>query len=62
MTRLPWSARVLQTAGSSASKNCPSSMPTTSVSGSTRSSSSRALATLSALICIALCEVMWVSL
>ena len=41
MTRLPWSASVLQTAGSSMSKNCPSSMPTTSVSTSTSASSSR---------------------
>jgi hypothetical protein len=59
---LPWSASVVQTAGSSGSKNCPSSIPTTSVSGATFSSSSRELLTLSAWICIALCDVMWPSL
>src|SRR5688572_8858860 len=59
MTRLPMSAMVLQTAGSSTSKNCPSSMPTTSVSSSTRSSRSRDDARLSDGMRISLCEMMW---
>ena len=45
MTRRPLSARLLQIIGSSRSKNCPSSIATTSVSGFTASSSSRADAT-----------------
>ncbi len=56
MTRLPRFARVLQTAGSSASKNCPSSIPTTSVSSSTTCSSSADEPTLRDGMRISLCE------
>jgi len=62
MTRLPFPASRLQMAGSCVSKNCPSSMPMTSVSGRTRSSSWLEPATFSEASRMSLCETMWSSL
>ena len=47
MTRTPRAASVLATSTKSLSKNCPSSMPTTSVAGSTSSRISAAVRTAS---------------
>jgi hypothetical protein len=58
MTRTPRRARSFTTETSSASKNCPSSMPTTSVSGRTAASSSAADSTTPDSWRISECETM----
>ena len=58
MTRTPRRASSVATDGSSASKNCPSSMPTTSVSFRTLASSSAAVFALSDGILSSLCDTM----
>src|SRR5580765_2250576 len=62
MTRLPALASVLQAAGRFASKNCPSSMPTTSVSSWTWRINSSEFFTFSDAIRMSLCDTMWSSL
>src|SRR5947208_2129780 len=62
MTRLPRSASVLHAAGRFASKNCPSSIPTTSVSSSTSFTSSSEVFTFCDGIRMSLWDTMWSSL